>query len=198
MDTEQVPSKIVFVIDKPEVVAHNTSDAVSQIEQQVLRFLKLDQDLSDLPTEEKATRGLLERVPAMSFSIHGYDHDPKPLWRCEEVRGWGWAWLRQQPYCILLLDDPSSILLSLLCLGGSKSSIPVMFPGFIPDVRSGRAEEFLCLVDSGLGVLLEAHGNTHVLAMYATDRHASLMRRFHILRNEFDSLVQRRWWRFWR
>jgi hypothetical protein len=151
-----------------------------------------------LPAEEKTTKGLLERVPAIGFSIQGYDHDPRPLWKFEEVRDWGWAWLRQQPYCILLLDDPSSILLSLLCLGGLKSSIPVMFPGFIPDLLSRRAEEFLLLVDSGPGVLLGAHDSTHLLAMYATDRHASLMRRFHVLRNELDSLTQRRWWRFWR
>jgi|SRR5271157_379126 len=177
------PAAIIFQFGKDEIVTRDTSRAISEIECQILRFLEMDNELSGLPVEAMVAKGsaLMQRSPRLSFSIHGYDEDPRPLWAFQEIRDWAWTWFRQQPYCILFIEDRSCLLLPMLCLGGFNSR---KYHGYIPDFTSGAAAEFQSVFDSALGILLAKYGNPWLLGGFAIGRSAYLKSQFDEMRNQ--------------
>ncbi len=154
------------------------SQLVEAIDGAVLGIIELDQELSDLPDDEKIVPGqkLLKRIRLVEFSVSGYDEDPRPLWALAETREWAWTWVQKQPYCLPLLEDQSCLALALLCLGGFKSR---KYGGFIPDFKSRKARKFKSLLEaSSLGALLMKHGNPWLLGSFALGRQVSLKSQF--------------------
>jgi len=173
MTHDEWPRIILCDVGQKEIHSLDTTRVMHMIDLQVLRFLRYDQELLDLPVEERVAKGhgIMERAPLIRFSVFGYDEDACPLWAFKEVQDWAWAWFRQQPYCILLLEDKFSLLLSLLCLGGVRSD---KHQGYIPDFTSKIAPEFEALFNSSVGILLHKYRDPWLLGGFAIGQQASL------------------------
>lgn len=127
------------------------------------------------------------------FDISGYEQDKRPLWDVDEVRKWAWSWLRQQPYCLLLLDSQSAQFLATLCLGGYMSK---KYRGFLPDFRSDKASEFETLLDSSIHHLVDKHCPSNPLHAFigtAIGTQINMQRLFRSIKAECLGI---KWWQF--
>ncbi|TAJ99281.1 hypothetical protein EPO44_10655 [bacterium] len=177
------PAVIIEMVSKEQIARKDTGPVVACITRKVNQFLELENEIKDMSVEQKIRNGvaLFQRTSRIRFGISGSDNLPQPLWYFPEIKSWAWTWLREQPYCILFLEEQYSLLLSLLCLGGRNSD---KFGGFIPDFTSDKASEFKSLLIDSIGVLFVKYDNPWLLGAFALSKHSSLVPQFQEMEKE--------------